>query len=75
MAEATPMACAPLSSPDHPPTAVAAVPSSPAVDEVDILNDDVLIAIAPARPSGTIRVRLVPAGRSTPLPAEDPWAE
>jgi hypothetical protein len=47
----------------------------PSADEVDILNDDVLIVASPERPCGTIRVKLVYAGRSTPIPADDPWAE
>jgi len=41
----------------------------------EILNDEVLIDIAPDRPCGTIRVKLVHAGRSSPIPAENPWAE
>lgn len=57
-----------------PPGATPATPS-PAVEEPVILNDEVLIDIAPARPCGTIRVRFVNAGRSTPIPADDPWAE
>jgi hypothetical protein len=49
-------------------------PKVAADDAVDVLNDDVTIDVPPARPSGTIRVKLVPAGRSTPIPADDPWA-
>ena len=75
MAEVSPMACAPIRSPDHPETAVAPVQTSSTADELDILNDDVLIEVAPDRPCGTIRVKLVHAGRSTPIPADDPWAE
>ena len=40
-----------------------------------VLNDEVMIKIAPDRPSGTIRVRLAYAGPSMPLLAADPWAE
>jgi hypothetical protein len=43
--------------------------------EMDVMNDDVMIEVAPERPRGTIRVRLIQAGRSSPIPAEDPWAE
>jgi hypothetical protein len=46
-----------------------------AVDEVGVLNDEVMIEIAPDRPSGTIQVRLKYAGRSAPLPADDPSGE
>jgi hypothetical protein len=48
---------------------------APAVEEMRVLNDEVMIEIAPDRPSGTIRVRLAYAGRSTPILADDPWAE
>jgi hypothetical protein len=44
-------------------------------EEMGILNDDVMIDVAPDRPCGMIRVKLVYAGRSTPIPADDPWAE
>ena len=71
MAEASTMACGPISRSDHP----APVEMSPTVDEFDILNDDVLIEVAPDRPCGTIRVKLVYAGRSMPIPADEPWAE
>jgi hypothetical protein len=47
---------------------------SPA-EEPAILNDDVIIDVAPDRPGGTIRVKLAYSGRSTPIPADDPWAE
>jgi hypothetical protein len=43
--------------------------------EMGILNDDVMIDVAPDRPCGTIRVKLVYAGKSLPIPADDPWAE
>jgi hypothetical protein len=55
--------------------AVASVETSPMAEEVVILNDDVMIEVAPIRACGTIRVRLVFAGRSTPIPTDDPWAE
>ena len=54
---------------------VGPIDGRPAVDETGVLNDEVMIEIAPDRPSGTIRVRLAYAGRSAPLPADDPWAE
>jgi hypothetical protein len=44
-------------------------------DTAAMLNDDVMIEIAPDRPCGTIRVRLVYAGPSMPLLADGPWAE
>jgi hypothetical protein len=47
----------------------------PAIEEASVLNDEVMIQIAPDRPCGTIRVKLAFAGRSTPLLADDPWAE
>jgi hypothetical protein len=75
MANVSPMACEPIGLPDHPAAAVAPAQASPPGDELDILNDDVLIEVAPDRPCGTIRVKLVHAGRSTPIPADDPWAE
>ena len=75
MADVSPMAYDPISPPAHPATAVAPARTSPMADELDLLNDDVLIEVAPDRPCGTIRVKLVHAGRSMPLPADDPWAE
>ena len=75
MADASTMACGPTSRPDHPAPAVAPVEMSPPVDELDILNNDVMIEVAPGRPCGTVRVKLVYAGRSTPIPADDPWSE
>ena len=59
------------SGPSEIPTAE---PSSPS-READVLNDDVMIEIAPDRPCGTIRVKLAHEGRSLPIPADDPWAE
>jgi hypothetical protein len=50
-------------------------PEPPPVQELDVLNDDVMIEVAPNRPCGSIRVKLVYDGRSLPIPADDPWAE
>ena len=47
----------------------------PAPDKMGVLDDKVMIEFAPDRPCGTMRVRLVYAGRSTPIPVDDPWAE
>jgi hypothetical protein len=47
----------------------------PPTSELEVLNDDVMIPLAPERPGGTIHVTLAYEGRSTPIPAEDPWAE
>ena len=47
----------------------------PADEEPMVLNDEVMIQIAPDRPCGTIHVRLAYAGQSMPLPADDPRAE
>jgi hypothetical protein len=58
----------------HPPE-YEPIEMPPAVEEMRVLNDEVMIEIAPDRPSGTIRVRLAYAGRSTPILADDPWAE
>ncbi len=44
----------------------------PAVEEMGVLNDEVLIENPPERPCGTIRVTLVYDGRSTPIAADDP---
>jgi hypothetical protein len=49
--------------------------AQPAIEDTAVLNDEVMIKIAPDRPSGTIRVRLAYAGPSMPLLAADPWAE
>ena len=51
------------------------IEAQPAVDETAVLNDEVMIEIAPDRPRGTIRVRLAYAGPIIPLWADDPWAE
>ena len=58
-----------------PPPEAAPVEATRMAAEMGILNDDVMIDVAPDRPSGTIRVKLVYAGRSLPIPADDPWAE
>ena len=50
-------------------------PADSAVEDEDVLNWDDLIPVAPARPSGRIRVRVKKARRDKPAPAEDPWAE
>jgi hypothetical protein len=47
----------------------------PAIEDTAVLNDEVMIEIAPDRRCGTIRVRLAYAGPSMPLLADDPWAE
>jgi hypothetical protein len=57
------------------PTELQPVALPTAVDGIDILNDEVIIEVPPARPSGALRVRLVCTGRSTPVPADDPWGE
>ncbi len=51
------------------------IDTHPATEDTGVLNDDVMIDIAPDRPRGTIRVRLAYAGPSMPLLADDPWAE
>ena len=67
------------SVPDSMPQAGPAAPHPErhqlSTPELDVLNDDVMIEVAPERPGGTIRVTLAYEGRSTPIPAEDPWAE
>ena len=75
MAETSPLACESMTGSAHSGPAMTPGEASPPADELDILNDDVLIEVAPGRPCGTIRVRLVYAGRSTPIPADDPWAD
>jgi hypothetical protein len=57
------------------PLAVGPVESFPTAEETSILNDDVLIDVAPDRPSWTIRVKLVYSGPGTPIPTDDPWTE
>jgi hypothetical protein len=74
-ASVSPPAHEAILQPDQP-----AAPARPAViasppDEPALLKDDVMIEATPSRPCGTIRVRLVYDGRSTPIPADDPWAE
>ena len=54
---------------------VAPVEILPPAEDPSILNDDVMIDVAPARPGGTIRVELAYSGRSMPIPADHPWAE
>jgi hypothetical protein len=54
----------------------AVVPIEPQqAKESVVFDDEVIIQIAPNRRAGTINVRLAYAGRSVPLPADDPWAE
>lgn len=57
------------------PHAVGTLESLATAEEMAILNDDVMIESPPVRASGTIRVRLVYAGRSTPIPSDEPWAD
>ncbi len=57
------------------PPELTKVVGAPAPEPNDVLNDDLMIDVAPDRPCGSIRVKLVYGGRSTPIPAEDPWAE
>ncbi len=57
------------------PAESESIEAQPAIDETAVLNDEVMIQIAPDRPRGTIRVRLAYAGPSMPLWADDPWAE
>ena len=61
----------PQSGPLGPPIASQSFPT----EDLDVLNDDVMIEVAPDRPCGTIRVKLVYEGRSISIPADDPWAE
>ena len=72
MPEISPSTCDAIDLLD-PPTDEA-VKASPAVEQLGLLNDDVIIDLAPDRPNGTIRVKLVYTGRSTPIPADDPHA-
>jgi hypothetical protein len=57
------------------PTEVPAAALPAADDGTDVLPDEVMIEVPPARPSGRLRVKLVWAGRSTPIPADDPCVE
>jgi hypothetical protein len=56
------------------PPEVPPIERAAPTEEGDVLNDDVMIEVAPDRPAGTLRVKLVYDGRSTPIPADDPWA-
>jgi hypothetical protein len=47
-------------------------PVPPSVDEADVLNWDAAIEVPAPRRSGTIRASLDRAGRSRPIPVEDP---
>ena len=61
--------------PDHDqPISAVNHAELPDIEEDDVLNWDNLIPVAPARPSGRIKVRLKNLGRDRPQPAEDPWA-
>jgi hypothetical protein len=75
MPETSPLVYETIGDSDSPAPAAVPVETSPTAGEMDILNDEVMIRAAPDRPTGTIRVKLIYAGRSTPIPAEDPWAE
>jgi hypothetical protein len=57
------------------PAESESIEAQPGIDETAVLNDEVMIQIAPDRPRGTIRVKLAYAGPSMPLWADDPWAE
>jgi hypothetical protein len=46
-----------------------------AIEDTAVLNDEVMIEIAPDRACGTMWVRLAYAGPSMPLLADDLWAE
>jgi hypothetical protein len=72
MRETPPLTCDSINLPN--PREVALAKASPIAEELDILNDDVMIDVASDRPRGTIRVKLVYVGRSTPIPADDPSA-
>jgi hypothetical protein len=73
MPEALPLDCETIKVVE--PCPIGPAESLSAAGEIFILNDDVMIDVAPDRPSGTTHVKLVYAGRSTPIPADDPWAE
>jgi hypothetical protein len=73
MVDDLPLAHDTIKLPDLPEVRV--VEASTTLGETDILNDEVMIDVAPDRPCGTIRVKLVYAGRSVPIPVDDPWAE
>lgn len=44
------------------------------VSEEDVEKDDITVVRPPPRRSGTIKVKLRYAGRSKPIPADDPSA-
>jgi hypothetical protein len=73
MAEAVPAPLDAIKLSEMPEVGVVEAPTT--LIETEMLNDDVLIDVAPDRPCGTIRVKLVYAGRSVPIPADDPWTE
>lgn len=75
MPEASPLICDTTIRPDPPSSTAVPVGQSPSGDVMDILDDEVLIQADPDRPRGTIRVKLVYAGRSAPIPVENPWSE
>jgi hypothetical protein len=66
------MPLAPETIKAFPTSEVAPTGVPPRAEEMGVLDDDVMIEIAPDRPCGTIRVKLVYAGRSTPIPSNDP---
>jgi hypothetical protein len=45
------------------------------IEEIDVFGDDVITEFAPDRPCGTIHVKLVYGGRSTPMPSENLCSE
>jgi hypothetical protein len=51
------------------------IEARPAIEDTAVLNDEVMIELAPDRRRGSIRVRLAYAGPSMPLLADDPWAD
>jgi hypothetical protein len=72
MPEISPSTCDAIDLFD-PPTGES-VKASPAVEQMGVLNDDVMIDLAPDRPNGTIHVKLVYTGRSTSIAADGPQA-
>lgn len=73
MAEAAPAPLDAIKLSEMPEVDVIEAPTT--LIETEILTDDVLIEVAPDRPCGTIPVKLVYAGRSVPIPADDPWTK
>lgn len=71
MPESLPTTCEAFGHPCRPGPAV----TSPVAGAMEILNDEVMINAPSDRPCGTMRMKLRYSGRSTPLPAEGPWAE